>query len=281
MIETIHTLPEMEKTDDGYAYDKKYHNKLYYYKDQFILFREASYDTFPKLIIETVVNSALENISKDLQDSLPNPDLIMEEVLKRVEVVIPKYIPKIESVGITKDDVEKVFDDKIGIAFQNINRVIDNLGDKINSKIELTDLQSWRTSIEQGVNALFQENIQQLPKDSVQIILERLENIENTKIPITLTNEQIKSIVHEELKVVHEGMQSMVETAINNISKPVNVIDNNKNEVLPDISSHTSMPKVCPSKIGSEKIKITTLAMMKESGFSIKEIIEARNSGLI
>ena len=118
MIETLHAIPEMERTkeDDGFAYPEKYRDKLFYYKDQFLLFREASYDTFPKLIIETVVGTALENIATDIKESLPSADSIVIEVERKLKPTIDKILSGKQNEGITEDKVVKLFDTKIGEA---------------------------------------------------------------------------------------------------------------------------------------------------------------------
>ena len=272
MIGTIYTIPEMEKVEDGYQYEEKYHNKLFYFKDQFILFREASYDTFPKLIIETVVAAALKDANEQLQESIPSTQSILTVLEEQIEDRFSKMkIPE----GITTDAVRKIFDDSIGAALQNVSRVIDNISDKVAKKIEIEDLQSWRTQIEKGVNSLFQENIQKLPEDSIQSILNRLDQIENTKLGVN--QDKVSKMINSELKIVHDGLKSTVCDIINQY-RPVDV----ELESRPDTSdSKQQLPNVLSPPANTNKLKITTIAMMKESGMNMAEIAEARDLGLI
>lgn len=275
-IETIHTLPEMEKVDDGFAYPEKYHNKLFLFKDQFILFREASYDTFPKMIIDTVVKSALEDVTDMLSSKLPDKEellLEIDEKLKEISEDIQKPEP-----GITEDKVKEIVQEELATAFQNVNRVIENVNDKLAKKVDLEDLQTWRTSIEQGVNNLFLEHTSNYPEDSVQNVLGRLDKLEDTN---TINQERVVAIVHKELSVVKDGMQKMIDEAVKSIQPIEAELDARPDVsgILPEVTTEFPMPPVKPPK--SEKIKFTELAVMKELGFSMTEIAEAKKAGLI
>ncbi len=271
-VDTIHTLPEMEKIEDGFAYPKKYHNKLFVFKGQFILFREASYDTFPKMIIDTVVASALEGIKDDL--NLPSKEVLLSIIDTKFDEMIENN--KRNEPVITEDRVKEIIREEIANAFQNVNRVIENVNDKLAKKIDLEDLQTWRTSIDQGINNLFLEHTSNYPEDSVQNVLGRLDKLEESN---TIDYEKVITIVHKELSVVKKGMQQMIDNTIKSLNYSEAKLDNNPydNQALPEIGTNNTSNTIKTSG----KVKFTELALMKELGFSINEIAEAKQAGII
>lgn len=186
-----------------------------------------------------------------------------------------KNIQPVES-GISEEKVKELIQEEIANAFQNVNRVIGNMNDKIAKMVELEDLQKWRAQIEQGVNNLFLENTSNYPEDSVQNVLGRLDKLENGS---NINEEQVVAIIHKELKVVKDGIKDMVNDAVKSI-QPNNTKLKTESQ-LPEVKPTTPMPNVNPPKQHSEKVKFTELAVMKELGFSIQEIAEAKQAGII
>lgn len=277
VVETLYTLPEMEKTEDGYAYPEKYHNRLFIFKDQYLFFREASYDTFPKQIIDKVVEFELSGLKEDSDlDDLRNDIETLKNELKELNT---EYVSLAETKSETPNEekikklIAETIETQLAQMFQNINRVIDNINDKVANKVDLEDLQNWRSQIEKHINSLFSENTQQYPEDSVQSVLERinvLESMNNQSDQSTqaISEEAIIDIVHKELKVVKNGIQEMIDSAVKS---------NTSNMSYPEYKEDVK----CTSVIEKPKLKITTLALLRESGINMSEIAEARDLGLI
>jgi len=276
MIEELTSIPILERIDDGYAYDSKYQGKLFMLKGNYILFHEASFETIPKKIIDVSISQVLDEKISTLQNN------IISQVLENLNSNQIELAPVIE--GITENDVVKIYDDKIAYSLQNINRVIDNINDKINSKPDLEDLQTLREHIERGVNTLLLDHIsipsQELQETNsssdIQIHISNLNSKFNelmknySEIP-TQTEQTIRRYISSELEIVYAGVKKMINEAFNNY----NPHDNSEAAVI------NYKVKELDSVLQPSKIKISTLMMLKESGFTMAEIIEAHREGLI
>jgi len=266
-IEKLHILPELERnsTNDGYTYPEKYQDKLYEMDGYYIIFRKSKLDTFPKVIFDTIIENMLEQKieqiqSKILESSTPN--------------------------------IDELIQDKLNLSFTNINSVLENWTDKIESKIDLKDLQTFRNEIDVTLSE-FTANITQPiisePLDSTECsqILEYTTNIGNSIAAVReYVDQSILKISEEMSKYVGEYVdqsilkisEEMSKYADSKIIDELKIVKDNMVQIIrdniKDLIGYTSNNK-------SGTLSLSRLSAMKELGFTVDDIIKLNSEGLL
>jgi len=262
-IEKLHIMPELERNEsnDGYTYPEKYVNKLYEHDTYYIYFRKNKIDTFPKIIFDTVIQSILEEKSEELSK------VISESTL---------------------DHIDKLIQDKLNNSFININSSLENWTQKIDSKIDLKDLQLFREEINNGINNLTEAITSQISENSQQtnnsneIHIQDLEEFKNIKKEFKnfIFNTQTKlnefnNITDDKINNMNNDLKEYTDDKI--VSELQIVKDNMTNiikENIKDIISYSTSKK-------SGEISLSKLSALKELGFSVDDIIKLNSEGLL
>ena len=247
-IEKLHILPELERnsTNDGYTYPEKYQDKLYEMDGYYIIFRKSKLDTFPKVIFDTIIENMLEQKieqiqSKILESSTPN--------------------------------IDELIQDKLNLSFTNINSVLENWTDKIESKIDLKDLQTFRNEIDVTLSE-FTANITQ------PIISEPLDSTECSQILEYTTNignsiAAVREYVDQSILKISEEMSKYADSKIIDELK---IVKDNMVQIIrdniKDLIGYTSNNK-------SGALSLSRLSAMKELGFTVDDIIKLNSEGLL
>jgi hypothetical protein len=236
-IEKLLALPEMERNedDDGFAYPIKFQNKLYLYQDQYIFIKKSVFDALPKTLIE---------------------------------VIIKNLIPKTSEESITKEDVIKICDDQIASAFGNINRVMDNWTSKIESKIDLENLQTFRDQIEKQLN------------DALSELENRLEEISSTPTS-TLEEMKFDNGIIEEIKEKIKEESSITDKNIEDLHFKIDSITKEVYEKMTSIIQEEVDKKNINPNQTPNKVSLGSLVALKESGYSVEDIIKLKDEGLV
>ena len=247
-IDTLHVLPQMTHDADlgGYAYPNEYRNKLYISKDQYIFIKQNSYDTFPKNILDTIVQSVVLNS----EPSQP----IDEDIIR---AIISDELSKLNQSNEEADVSSKVYeiiDERI--KNQTIEQV-DNFIDRITTVVaeyqeKTKDLLDEKASIESLT--VFHEQVVNLINEKTSMPIPKFNNAQSY--------DSIKDIISTELKIVYDNMERVISEKV--------------------LEHMTTLSIKGKSENGETKqVPVTKLAMLKESGFTVDEIIQLVKSGSI
>jgi len=238
-IEKLMAMPELErnKEDDGYAYPEKFTNKLFLFQDQYLFIKETTCDALPKKIVDTVIETLIkENMSEN-------------ELLNKTEIL-------------------EIYDEKMAAAFGNVNRIMDNWTDKIGSKLDLEDLQSFREEIEKQINAF----------------IAQMENkLEGMTIPILPEIQEMKfdEGILEEIKNRIEMINETYETKYNSLNENINSITQEIYEKMVNVIQEEINKKDIKPNQQLNKVSLGSLVALKESGYSVDDIIKLKEEGLV
>lgn len=236
--------------DNAFIYPDKYQDQVYEYDCQYIHFTGNSYTTLPQLIVDTVIEAKIE--------------------AKLATVNIGESDFDIENVESTKY-INSLINEAQANAFTNVNRVIENMSDKIGECIGLGDLQKFRDQVELSINQLFAEK-SEIAKDfnpedvllELQRLDKKIDDISEPMQPAPVQMEEIhklvKTVIAEELTIVHNNLPGMVNKIIKHI----------RGDVIEGKTVELSAP-----------LSLGHLVALKESGYTVAEIKELKDSGLI
>jgi len=230
--------------DTAFVYPDKYQDQVYEHDGQYIHFTGNSYTTLPKLIVDTVIEAKFDNAESATLD--------------------------ITDENSTKH-ITKLIEDAQANAFTNVNRVIENMGDKLGECLGLEDLQTFRDQVEVSINQLFAEK-SEIAKDfnpeDILLELQRLDKkidgvsgpMQPAPVSMETIHNLIKTIIAEELTVVHDSLPGIVNKLVKHIRG--DVVEGKTIEV-------------------SATLSLGQLVTLKESGYTVAEIKELKDSGLI
>jgi len=236
-IEKLLALPEMERNEDdnGFAYPIKFQNKLYLYQDQYIFIKKSVYDALPKTLIENIIKNLTPETSEEL---------------------------------ITKEEVGKICEDQITSAFGNINRVMDNWTSKIESKVDLENLQTFRDQIEKQLN------------DALSELENRLEEISSAPIS-TLEEMKFDDGIIEEIKEGIKESSSIMDKNIEDLHLKIENVYEKIYEKMTNIIQEEINKKDINTNQTPNKVSLGSLVALKESGYSVEDIIKLKEEGLV
>jgi hypothetical protein len=157
---------------------------------------------------------------------------------------------------ITNDDVQLLINETLSNSFNNVNRVIDNLTDKFSSCIELKDLQKFRDQVELTINQLFAEKTAIAENFDPEDILHELHLLKTQSTP-DIDIVKVKDIITEELRIVRENLPMVVET------------------IMSKLNYISSVPEQ------KTTLSLGQLVTLKEAGYTVQEINELKQNGLI
>lgn len=254
-LETIYEIPKMEHDDElgGYVYPEEYRNKLVLLKDQYVYLKLNSYDSFPKFLIDMVIDAAIDQKfngeSPYVPASSPAPEFAMDT------------------------DAMTLF----------LETKFDEYKDQLNSAVEQLNVPHRLNSL---ISAKLNEHTNQALETFIDNINVRLEDMNekiynNSQRDFSGTNnglsiEQVQALITKELEVVRENLPVIISQELSN--QP-------KSQMLSGILQK-QMPAVSPSIIGESiiaqpPISFEKLVVLKTAGYSIEEIAQLRNIGFI
>jgi len=264
-IEKILSLPEMVRNEDdtAYVYPEDYQDKLYAFDGKYVILRGNTNESIPKEILDRVIETKLENLDiEQIPFDLSNDETALKIIDNRIT-------------------------EALADSFNNINRVIDNVNDKLGSTLELKHLQEFRQQIEATINNMFEDrgkmiegfDVNEFMKD-FNLITVKLNELEETvnsfgenKESVNINEETIKQIISQEL---NSSVKKIV-------LQELTVVHENLPNIVKDIIDQTDLPKATVKSVSSENTKLTLgqLVALKESGYSVQEIKDLKEEGLI
>jgi len=247
-IKKLIAIPEMirNSNDDGFCYPEKHQNQLYEWNDQYVYLKDAKYEVISKHLFDELIKVFI-------------PETSEYDILSDIKVI---------------EFINKTIADALSSSFININRVIDNINDKLGETIGLKDLQTFRENIEITINALFNEKteiakgfnpedvlfeLQRLDKKINEI---KIESIKQDPIDYKDIMNQVTTYVSDELKVVHNNLPTIIEKLI---------VERTKN----------SINECSGVLISDHKLSLGHLIALKEAGYTVQEIHELKTAGLV
>jgi hypothetical protein len=319
MIDKLISIPEMERNseDDGYIYPEKFRNRLYEHSGSYVYFKDSSYETFPKVVLDNVIQTIIGQQTAPKIDQQELTTLVNEYLdqnktknitEENVVQIVNKVLSETKSDSVNTQQVQSMLDDQLANAFTNVNNVIDNLNDKIASSIGLKEFQEFRDQVEQTVNNLFTQYQEEMKDIDVSNIMTRLSEMErqlSESAPIDLevregvietglNEDQVLEIVIEQLKIVHDNISKLV------VQQVRDLLSENNQQIIPTSQSGVSLAindnkrtgkgNCPPMQISVDdgtfnkpscKVSIPQLILLKESGYSVAEIAELRKENLI
>ena len=259
----LKVMPDMERDDelDGYAYPEEYRNKLFVFKDQYIYIRQNAYDTMPKSLIDNLLIMLFEakmpklDIPEmpDLSEYFTRADLdtILTNKFSTMDASIEQHMEEIRSHGISADAVKEVVSQCMA---GHTNREVEEFIDRINGRLADLDIE-LRDKINEVPSFELYDTLQKRVEEVNATINER---IDNTKVSGGLGLDDVKSIINKELETVRANMQQIIQEEF--AKRPTEV-------------------SVVPA--GGGKVSLGTLVALKEAGYSVDEIKQMRNDGLV
>lgn len=207
-ITTLVEIPKLEHDEEigGYAYPEEYRNKLYIFKDQYIYVKSGSYESFPKFILDTII----------------------EDYLSKSNSETPIY---------NEEYINQRIQEQIVTALDAFNSRFEQLYEQFNDKVSLEQLHDFLESYKNSLNL--------------------------TKNDTCMSECVTKEYFVQELEVVHQNMLTIIENTIrSNISNMPAV----QSSIQPELAS---------------KLPVSKLLLLKECGYSVKEIKDLTDCGLI
>jgi hypothetical protein len=161
-IEQIFNIPNMEKVDntEDYNYPAKYINKLFKFKDKYVLFNDKSYEEFSSNLIDIMIDLVKDNINieknltelnnnidskiknkfdeinlilsaniKDTNDSIRLNDKNLDSKIKKLEIDLKSKFLEFQNL----DKIKELIDNELKVVYSNYEKVIKEL---INKKAE-------------------------------------------------------------------------------------------------------------------------------------------------
>ena len=132
MFEKLTIIPELEKTDDGYAYPEKYQYNVFEYQDKLVIFTDSVYYLFPLQIVDIIVKHIIEQVSNnipqtELEEVIQSTDIDklyeqIGEVQQQISETSSEFECKFEELQST---IGKIIDAKIGEVHNNFMPVIE------------------------------------------------------------------------------------------------------------------------------------------------------------
>lgn len=256
LIEKLHIMPELERNDanDGYEYPEKYQNKLYELEDYYIYFKKNKIDTFPKIIFDSVIEYSLE------------------QKLKQISTIISENSTVI---------IETLLQEKLNLTFTNVNVSLENWTHKIDSKIDLQDLQTFREEINIAIKQLT-DHISNIPQSETVELTEQISfPIIDDKIidnKISEANIRIMEYIDHALVKLSDKISEMATYTDTKINDELSIVQQNMVAIIKDnIGSYITHT----TSIKSGELSLSKLSAMKELGFSVDDIIKLNSEGLL
>lgn len=249
MAEILHVMPKPVRDDDrkGFFYEEKYVGNLYEHQGKYVYFSESSYDTYPKEIIEQVVSDFMSN--HPLEVPAPN---------------------------ISKDEITTLIDEQMNEYVNRIVTVVDGMGDKIAGKVDLTDLQKFRDTLNMQINEYIdskwiEKNGNPIDESTIlQAIQKVLPKIKSIESKNAVTTDDVASMINDSLVAVHTTMTDIISEQISAKMQDAQKILKMKNN-FDNVAQEPT----------SNKISIAQIMMLKESGMTVEEIAALKKEGLI
>lgn len=275
-IKKLPSIPQLERDDDAgaYVYPKEYQNKLFEHQNQYIYFKTSSYDTFPKAILDIIIQHSLD----EMDFSQFEPEQAITE--DSIQNLISNHI----------EQIQQQFDQKIAEKVQEtttsfLNEIMEKTEHLINNKFE---------EIINNFNARFEKFDNRIKEDfaTADDIGELSVNVEQ-KIAafqknIQYDSSKIKEVVNGELQVVKDNMEDVIRSSIEQIlnekeKDKVNIAENLETspttEKVQNVEQITST--VLEQPITNQKVSLGTLISLKEGGFGVEEISHLKSLGLV
>lgn len=162
-IETLHELPKLEHDEEvgGYVYPEEYRNKLFIFNSQYIYIKQGSYDIFPKIIFDSIIEHCIQTMNfetchntgsadvdeyklADLENKIDNFNLQFEKIYEELESKVTdqqisdNFYSTIEKTIKTMDfsflkntlnenRVKEIIQEELMIVHHNLPQVVSNV----------------------------------------------------------------------------------------------------------------------------------------------------------
>ena len=85
MFKKLHILPEMTRNEeeDGYCYPEEYINNIYEHKDQYVYFKESSYEILHKGFVEVVIEAKIKTALED-NENIENLNTRLDGIIEKI-----------------------------------------------------------------------------------------------------------------------------------------------------------------------------------------------------
>lgn len=290
-IKKIAAIPQMDRDEEAgsYVYPEEYQNTLCEYQGQYLYFKVNSYDSFPKTILDAIVEARLSDLD------LSMPELPTEEQIE--EIVQNKLNDFQSNLNLDQPQINEA--DIVANATSNVlDQITNKIETMVNNKVD---------EIINNFNARFEQFDNRMKEDFAtfddigELSVNVEQKLEAFSKSVSIDTSKVKEVVNGELQIVKDNMQEVIETTVNEILKEK---DLERRRDLKEETVNNSMLDVDPSnvitsKIASEKtdkshqhagivgqsntdkVSLGTLISLKEGGFDVDEISHLRNLGLV
>ena len=118
MFKKLHILPEMTRNEeeDGYCYPEEYINNIYEHKDQYVYFKESSYEILHKGFVEVVIEAKIKTALED-NENIENLNTRLDGIIEKITdktgsedmIEVQNHLEK--NIMILRNDFEKQISD--------------------------------------------------------------------------------------------------------------------------------------------------------------------------
>lgn len=255
-IDILHALPQMTHDEEsgGYAYPAEYRNKLYIFKDQYVFIKSNSYDSFSKSILDNVLPAIIANREEPDFVGVPTEETIKMWIESECANLREKIYQDLNQIS---GKIESIVNDALN---EHTNKEVEEFIDRINNTManfqeKFTDMLDDKVSIDSMTN--MHEQLMKMIQEKTNITVPSF----NTEGMVD--DEHVKELIGSELQVVYQNME--------------NIISEKTLEHLKTLTIKTENA----SSPNARQVSVAKLAMLKESGFSVEEIIQLVQSGSV
>lgn len=133
-IPVLNSLPEREKTEDGYFYPEEYRNKIFRCGNDLIYVKKSVIENLPLMLVNEIINIIINEISNRIDNT------IKEMINDKINVLdnITGKIDDIESIKASINLLDDQIQDQAEL-INNLNNVIEDISEKINEVNKIPD----------------------------------------------------------------------------------------------------------------------------------------------
>jgi len=164
MFKKLHLLPELVRNEkeDGYCYPEEYIGNIYEYKDQYLFFKKASYETLTKGFVEVIIDVKIKTQLETLFEDNRN----IENLNTRLDNILEKIADKTSSEDIV--DVQNHLEKNIISLKEEFENQIVNIK-KENEELISKELQIVHDNMQEAVGKLIAKKISVEPSEKLNL----------------------------------------------------------------------------------------------------------------
>ena len=161
-IETLHELPKLEHDEvvGGYAYPEEYRNKLFIFNSQYIYIKQGSYDIFPKIIFDSIIEHCIQTMNFETQQNDEGVNI------DEYKFKLSELENKIDNFNLQFEKIYEELESKI-----TDQQISDNFYSTIDNTIKTMDFSFLKSTLDENrVKEIIQEELMIVHHNLPQVV---------------------------------------------------------------------------------------------------------------